>query len=412
MDLNELRNTSLEDLFAQAKDMEIECSSDQDASGVILAIMRAHNKTGKPIQGSGTLEILGDGFGFLRGSESDFSPSAEDVYVSPSQIRRFHLNTGDHVSGQVRPPKESERYFALLRVAAINGLSANKANATPGTSERSTVHASERLNLEHKSLSSRLLSLLCPIAKGQRVLLFAPTNYNSPELLLDIAAGAQRNQAKLSIYSLLVAERPEIVTDFRDAKAGELVASTFDEQPARHMQIADMVIENAKRLADSGQDVLLLVNSLTRLATAASQGSPTSGTNLPLGLNSKGIHCVKRLLAAGRNLKGAGSVTIVGVLRMGEDPIDQFLRQELNETANCEIHLSSAAMKAGCMLPIDSGRYHNADQGRFMKESEATGLAALTKRLSEATTPNEQLLSLEKDLAATKNNQEFLAKLE
>ena len=400
MHLNELKKSSLDELNKKAASQGLTPSDSKDATQLILEILRAHTKSGGAVSSSGTLEILGDGFGFLRGSKNDFSPSPQDIYVSPSQIRRFHLNTGDDVKGQVRPPKESERYFALLRVETINGLSTDKATTSQGFSERTAVHAAQRIGLGHTSTSSKLFDLLCPLGKGQRALIFAPARTHGDALLLDLANAAKHHKKEYDLTCLIVGQRPEFVSEYLAAAPGEIASSSFDEPSQRHTQITDVVLENAKRAADKGQDVLILVDSLSRLASAASQASPGTGIALPGGLSPRGMQATRRLFGAGRNLQSAGSITVIALLRDSGSAIDTHLRQEFSDSANATIQLSSKASRACCALPLAQDGFYNPDEAKFL---DADALEALAKARATLDVPtadeyHEALRALEADL--------------
>jgi transcription termination factor Rho len=409
MNLNELKKNSLEELGKQSASMELASTEDVGKSELLLHILRSHTQSGGTVTSSGTLEILGDGFGFLRASKADFSPSPEDIYVSPSQIRRFHLNTGDEVAGQVRPPKESERYFALLRVETINGLSTDKAKTSQGFTERNAVTTDARLKIPQTDMVSRLFGLLCPIGKGQRALIHAPPRSHGGTMLLALAK-AFHSKSEVELISLLVSERPEFVTEYKNAGVGEVVASTFEEPVQRHTQITEMVLENAKRSADGGKDVVVLVNSLDRLASAASQSAPSAVSNMPPGLSVKGLQAAKRLFAAGRNLESAGSVTVLALLRDADGPADAYLRSELGPAANCVIQLSAEAAAAGCALPLAADGFYNGDEAEIVDPKQCKRLAGLRKSLD---TPGDfaALTALSEKLASTKDNSEFLSKL-
>ena len=382
MNLNDLKKNSLEELSSKAASLGIATRGDLEKSELLLTILRSHTQSGGSVTSSGTLEILGDGFGFLRSTKSDYSPSPEDIYVSPSQIRRFHLNTGDDVSGVVRPPKESERYFALLRVETINGLSTDKAKTSQGFTERKAIASTERLVIEPSNETSRLFAELCPIGKGQRALLLAPPRSHAGNFLLELAKSAHKASKDLTLISLLISERPEFVTEYQNSDVGEVVASSFEEPVQKHSQITDMVLENAKRVADGGKDVLVLVNSLTRLASAASLGAPAAATNLPSGLSVKGLQNTKKLFAAGRNLEGAGSVTVIAILRDSGSENDRFLRQELSDAANVEMQFSAEAAALGCLVPLSPNGYYNSQENQLLDSKEQKHLAALRKSLN------------------------------
>lgn len=407
MNLDNLKSQSLEDLRAQAKSLDISTPADMEASELLLSILRAHSASGGTISGSGTLEILSDGFGFLRGSKTDYTPSPQDIYVSPSQIRRFRLSTGDTIVGQVRPPRESERYFALLRVESVNTLSTDKSKL-PATTPARAVHPSEKIVLgSDKDLSelkrARLWQLLCPVSKGQRILLFAPPQSDASSLLLELAKAANAESSSVSVFTLLVAQRPEVVSEYQDAEIGSLVSTTFDEPAARHTQMAEMVFESARRQADRGEDVLVLVDSLSRLAQAASQNAPSGMVNLPAGLNFKGVQLAKRIFASGRKIEDSGSITLIAVLRDSGETVDDYLRQELSQTANGIVRLSADAAAKGCLLPM-SGPATNLDEKRFLNEQELKDLHGLR----ETITTSDSLLDMQETLSKSSSDREFL----
>lgn len=368
MNLNKLKKYSADELNEKAIALGVRVVNAADRGQLILEILRSHADGGGTVSSVGTLEILGDGFGFLRGSKNDFSPSPQDVYVSPSQIRRFHLNTGDEVAGQVRPPKETERYFALLRVETINGAPADKATTSQGFSEREAIHSNEHLRLTSANTVSRLFDLLCPLGKGQRALLLAPPRTHGDELLLALANAAKQSR-DYDLSCLVLGQRPEFVHEYQEAHLKELATSVFDEPAQRHTQISDVVVETAKRAADKGRNVLLLVDSLSRLASAASQSAPGSGVALPGGLSARGMQTVRRLFGAGRNLQGAGSITVIGLLRDSGSPLDTYLRQELIDVTNASIQLCPRAASAGCALPLARDGVCNPDEHRFLEGS-------------------------------------------
>ncbi len=404
MNLNELKKSSVEELYTKAEALGIAAKPGLGSTELLLAVLRAHSDSGGSVTGSGTLETLPDGFGFLRSSKTDYSPTPQDVYVSPSQIRRFRLSTGDDIVGQVRPPRESERYFALLRIESVNGLSADKATTATQTAPSHATHGTEKLLLINRSAAQRLFDLLCPIAKGNRVLLLAPPRSRSSQLLLELADAAHQTEG-IDLLTLLIAQTPEILSEYQDADIGSVVASSFDESSARHTQIAEMVFENARRQADAGKDVLVLVDSFTRLANAASHNAPGAAVNLPAGLSFKGLAHVKRLFAMGRKVAGAGSVTLIAVLRDSGEAADTFIRNELIESANAVFSLSPKAAKQGCALPIDL--LHNlSDEERFLSEEQVTSLERLRLRLQ--TGGIEALQSLQSDVMDTENNLDFL----
>src|SRR5512138_3536327 len=311
MNLQELKGKKINELAAIARELNIEGSSSLRKQDLIFAILNAQTEQNGMIFGEGVLETLPDGFGFLRSPDYNYLPGPDDIYVSPSQIRRFGLRTGDTVEGQIRPPKESERYFALLKVEKLNGHPPEVAirekiafdNLTP-------LYPNRRLNLEHdpKNYSTRIIDMLCPIGKGQRCLIVSPPRAGKTVLLQDIAHAITANHKEVVLIVLLIDERPEEVTDMQRTVKGEVISSTFDEPATRHVQVAEMVIEKAKRLVEHKKDVVILLDSITRLARAYNTVVPPSGKILSGGVDSNALHKPKRFFGAARNIEEGGSL--------------------------------------------------------------------------------------------------------
>ncbi|MFP8967692.1 transcription termination factor Rho [Pokkaliibacter sp. CJK22405] len=345
MNLTELKQKTVPDLLELANQMGLENLARSRKQDVIFAILKAHAKSGEDIYGDGVLEILQDGFGFLRSADSSYLAGPDDIYVSPSQIRRFNLRKGDSISGKIRPPKEGERYFALLKVSEINydrpESSKNKVlfeNLTP-------LFPNQRLALEQgngstEDLTSRVFDLICPIGKGQRALIVSPPKAGKTLMLQTIANSIARNNPECYLIVLLIDERPEEVTEMQRTVRGEVVASTFDEPPARHVQVAEMVIEKAKRLVEHKKDVVILLDSITRLARAYNTVIPSSGKVLTGGVDAHALEKPKRFFGAARNIEEGGSLTIVATALVDTgSKMDDVIFEEFKGTGNAEIHL-------------------------------------------------------------------------
>jgi transcription termination factor Rho len=382
MHLSELRQKSLQELSDMATGLGVEAVAGARRQDLVFAILKGHGKG--EILADGTLEVLPDGFGFLRAADQSYQPGADDVYVSPSQIRRFHLRTGDSVAGVVRPPKESERYFALLRVDAVNGRAPEgRATGLP-FDERTPIHPNRRIRLEHdrENLSTRLVDLLAPLGFGQRCLLYAPPRAGRTTLLEDLAHAVEDNHPDTVRMVLVIDERPEEITDLRREIDGEVVASTFDEPPTRHVQLAEIVLEKAKRLAEDGKDVIVLVDSLTRLARAYGAVVPASGRTLAAGVEPAAIHRVKRFLAAGRCLAEGGSVTVIGaVLTDTGNRADEVVAEELAGTGSAEIHLHAYLAERRIYPALDLVRTHTRHDELLIRAEQRASVAALRAEL-------------------------------
>ena len=346
MNLTELKNTPVAQLVKLGESQGLESLARLRKQDIIFAILKAHAKSGEDIFGAGVLEILQDGFGFLRSSDSSYLAGPDDIYISPSQIRRFNLRTGDSVEGKIRPPKDGERYFALLKINRVNSdkpeNSRNKIlfeNLTP-------IHPDERFRLESGSgstedITGRILDLVSPIGKGQRGLIVAPPKAGKTMLLQNIAQSLSVNYPDAELIVLLIDERPEEVTEMRRLVRGEVVASTFDEPANRHVQVAEMVIEKAKRLVEHKKDVVILLDSITRLARAYNTVIPSSGKVLTGGIDANALHRPKRFFGAARNVEEGGSLTILATALIDTgSKMDEVIYEEFKGTGNSEIHLN------------------------------------------------------------------------
>ena len=362
MNLTELKKKSAADLIAIAQELKLEGMARSRKQDVIFAILKALAKSGEDISGDGVLEILQDGFGFLRSADSSYLAGPDDIYVSPSQIRRFNLRTGDTVSGKIRPPKDGERYFALLKVDDINfeppEASKNKIlfeNLTP-------LFADERLTLERgngstEDITARIIDLVAPIGKGQRGLIVSPPKAGKTMMLQNIAQSIAANHPECYLIVLLIDERPEEVTEMQRSVRGEVIASTFDEPATRHVQVAEMVIDKAKRLVEHKRDVVILLDSITRLARAYNTVVPASGKVLTGGVDANALQQPKRFFGAARNIEEGGSLTIIATALVDTGSrMDDVIYEEFKGTGNMEIHLDRRIAEKRIFPAIDINR--------------------------------------------------------
>jgi len=385
MNLTELKNTPVSELVELGSSMGLENLARLRKQDIIFAILKAHAKSGADIFGAGVLEILQDGFGFLRSSDSSYLAGPDDIYISPSQIRRFNLRTGDSVEGKIRPPKEGERYFALLKIIQVNfnkpENSRNKIlfeNLTP-------IHPDERLRLENGSgstedITARILDLVSPIGKGQRGLIVAPPKAGKTMLLQNIAQSISINHPEAELIVLLIDERPEEVTEMRRLVRGEVVASTFDEPANRHVQVAEMVIEKAKRLVEHKKDVIILLDSITRLARAYNTVIPSSGKVLTGGVDANALHRPKRFFGAARNVEEGGSLTILATALIDTgSKMDEVIYEEFKGTGNSEIHLNRKLAEKRVYPAIDITRSGTRREELLTKADELQRMWILRK---------------------------------
>lgn len=345
MNLTELKKQPVSELMGMAEKLEIENLSRIHKKDMIFAILKAHAKRGEDIHGDGVLEILQDGFGFLRSSEGSYLAGPDDIYVSPSQIRRFNLRTGDTVSGKIRPPKEGERYFALLQVNEINFDAPDNAKSKILFENLTPLFANERFIMERgngstEDITARVIDLVAPIGKGQRGLIVSPPKAGKTMMLQNIAQSIAQNHPEAYLIVLLIDERPEEVTEMQRLVRGEVIASTFDEPATRHVQVAEMVIEKAKRLVEHRKDVVILLDSITRLARAYNTVIPTSGKVLTGGVDANALQRPKRFFGAARNIEEGGSLTIIATALIDTgSKMDEVIYEEFKGTGNWETHL-------------------------------------------------------------------------
>ena len=380
---------------------------------LIFALLQANSDQNGLIYGEGVLEILPDGFGFLRATDSNYLPGPDDIYISPSQIRRFNLRTGDTVSGQIRPPKDTERYFALLKVEQVNHedpeISREKIlfdNLTP-------LYPDERVVLETEpdNFSSRIMDLMTPLGKGQRGLIVAPPRTGKTMLLQNIANSVTANDKSIHKIVLLIDERPEEVTDMQRSVDAEVISSTFDEQPQRHVQVAEMVIEKAKRLVEHKRDVLILLDSITRLARAHNATVPPSGKILSGGLDSNALHKPKRFFAAARNVEEGGSLTIIATALVDTGSrMDEVIFEEFKGTGNMEIHLDRKLTERRVFPSVDINRSGTRKEELLVDEADLHRIWILRKLLAPLTPVDSMDFLLDK-IKGTKDNKQFLASM-
>jgi transcription termination factor Rho len=414
MNLTDLKRKPVGDLIDMAREMGLENTARSRKQEVIAAIVRKLAKDGEDIYGEGALEILQDGFGFLRSPDSSYLAGPDDIYVSPSQIRRFNLRTGDSISGKIRPPKDGERYFALLKVDDINfsdpGTKKNKIlfeNLTPLFPNRRLPL--ERGNGSTEDLSARVVDLIAPIGKGQRALIVSPPKAGKTLMLQNIAQSIVANNPDVVLIVLLIDERPEEVTDMQRSVRGEVVASTFDEPPSRHVQVAEMVIEKAKRLVEHQKDVVILLDSITRLARAYNTIVPSSGKVLTGGVDANALERPKRFFGAARNIEEGGSLTIVATALIDTgSKMDEVIYEEFKGTGNMELHLERKIAEKRVYPAINIRRSATRREELLMTEEELQRVWILRKLLHEMDDVAAIEFLIDK-LRTTKTNDEFFA---
>jgi transcription termination factor Rho len=410
LNLKTLKEKKISELAQIAKNFNVEGASNMRKQELIFAILGAQTEQNGFVYGEGVLEILPDGFGFLRAPDYNYLPGPDDIYISPSQIRRFNLRTGDVVSGQIRPPKEGERYFALLKVEAINFEEPEKAREKILFDNLTPLYPNEQLRLEHDpaEYTTRLIDLFTPIGKGTRGLIVAPPRTGKTMMLQNIAHGITRNHKEVVLIVLLIDERPEEVTDMQRSVEGEVISSTFDEPATRHVQVAEMVIEKAKRLVEHGRDVVILLDSITRLARAYNTVVPPSGKILSGGVDSNALHKPKKFLGAARNIEDGGSLTIMGTALIDTGSrMDEVIFEEFKATGNMEIHLDRRLVDKRIFPAIDINRSGTRKEELLLSRDALARVWILRKLLAQLN-PVETMEFLMDKIADTKSNNEFL----
>ncbi|MEJ5263219.1 MAG: transcription termination factor Rho [Ignavibacterium sp.] len=413
MDISELKSKKIVELNQIAKELGISGYSDLRKQELIFKILEAQTAKDGLTFSKGVLEVLPDGYGFLRSSDYNYLPSPDDIYVSPSQIKKFLLRTGDFVSGQVRPPKEGERFFALLRVEAVNGLPPEAIRERTLFDNLTPVYPTKKIQLESApgEYSMRIMDLLAPIGKGQRGLIVSPPKSGKTILLQKIANSITRNHPEIKLIILLIDERPEEVTDMERSVKAEVISSTFDEPAERHVQVADMVIEKAKRMVEAKEDVVILLDSITRLARAHNLVVPHSGKILSGGVDSNALHKPKRFFGAARNTEDGGSLTIIATALIDTGSrMDDVIFEEFKGTGNMELVLDRDLSDRRIFPAIDVNRSGTRREELLLKEEDLQKIWILRKILSEYT-PVEAMEWLLDKMRGTKNNKEFLANM-
>jgi transcription termination factor Rho len=410
MNLAELKEKTVADLNSVAKELNVTGISGLRKQELIFKILEAQTEKNGLVFGEGVLEILPDGFGFLRAPSSNYLPGPDDIYVSPSQIRRFDMRTGDTISGQIRPPKEGERYFALLKVEAINFENPELAKDKILFDNLTPLYPEKRVGLERPDadLSTRIMDLLTPIGMGQRGLVVAPPRTGKTMLLQSIANSVTANHPEIILIVLLIDERPEEVTDMQRSVKGEVVSSTFDEPAQRHVQVAEMVIEKAKRLVEHKRDVVILLDSITRLARAYNTIQPASGKVLSGGIDSNALQRPKRFFGAARNIEEGGSLTIIATALVDTGSrMDDVIFEEFKGTGNMEIHLDRKLADKRVFPAIDITRSGTRKEELLLSEKELNRVWLLRKVLQPMGTVDAMEFLLEK-IRQTKTNLDFL----
>ncbi|MBA2252601.1 MAG: transcription termination factor Rho [Nitrospirales bacterium] len=411
MHLAELKQKSIADLNDVAKDLKIEGAANLRKQELIFAILQAQTEKNGAIMGEGVLETLPDGFGFLRAPDSNYLPGPDDIYISPSQIRRFNLRTGDIVSGQIRPPKESERYFALLKVEKVNYEDPEVARDKILFDNLTPLYPEERINLEFDQAEycTRVMDLTTPIGKGQRGLIVAAPRTGKTMLLQAIARAIIKNHPEVMLIVLLIDERPEEVTDWqRQVKAAEVISSTFDEPAQRHAQVAEMVLEKAKRLVEHKRDVVILLDSVTRLARAYNTIAPPSGKVLSGGLDSNALQRPKRFFGAARNIENGGSLTIMATALIDTGSrMDDVIFEEFKGTGNMEVHLDRRLADKRIFPAIDISQSGTRKEELLVDRDRLNKMWILRKVLSPLGTMEAMEFLMDK-IGGTKTNQDFL----
>jgi transcription termination factor Rho len=410
MDISELKDMSISKLTHIAKDLDIPGATGMRKQELIFKILQAQTEKSGLIFSEGVLETLPDGFGFLRAPDYNYLPGPDDIYVSPSQIRKFDLRTGDTISGQIRPPKEGERYFALIKVEAINFEPPEMARDRVFFDNLTPLYPQERLRLETESenLAGRVLDLMTPIGKGQRALIVAPPRTGKTMLLQSVANSITRNHPEVTLIVLLIDERPEEVTDMQRSVHGEVISSTFDEPPTRHVQVADMVIEKAKRLVEYGRDVVILLDSITRLARAHNSVVPPSGKILSGGIDSNALQKPKRFFGSARNIEEGGSLTIIATALIDTGSrMDDVIFEEFKGTGNLEINLDRKLTEKRIFPSIDINKSGTRKEELLIPPQDFNRIIVLRRVLSQLS-PTEAMELLLERLGKTPSNSVFL----
>jgi len=410
MNIEDIKRLPISELNNLAKELDVPGASGMRRQDLIFAILQTQAEQNGVISGSGVLEILPDGFGFLRAVDYNYLPSPDDIYISPSQIRRFTLRIGDTISGGVRPPKEGEKYFALLKVDEVNFESPEQARDKILFDNLTPLYPDEKLNLEFdpENFSTRTLDLFAPIGKGQRALIVSPPRAGKTVLLQDIAHSITANHKEVVLMVLLIDERPEEVTDMQRSVKGEVISSTFDEPASRHVQVAEMVIEKAKRLVEHKKDVVILLDSITRLARAYNTVVPPSGKVLSGGVDSNALHKPKRFFGAARNIENGGSLTIISTALIDTGSrMDEVIFEEFKGTGNMELHLDRRIADRRIFPAFDLIRSGTRKEELLIPKANLNRVWIL-RRLLQEMNPVDAMEFIIGKIRKTENNKEFL----
>jgi transcription termination factor Rho len=413
LDIVKLKSMKMQELNELARSLKINGTSGMKKHDLIFGILQAKVEKSGMAFGEGVLEILEDGFGFLRSPDYNYLPCPDDIYVSPSQIRRFNLKTGDTVSGQIRPPKEGERYFALLKVEAVNFGNPEMAKSRILFENLTPLYPEERFSLETdpKEISMRIMDLLTPVGKGQRGLIVAPPYSGKTVFLQKFANAITHNYPEVKLIILLIDERPEEVTDMQRSVNAEVVSSTFDEQAQRHTQVAEMVLEKAKRLVEHKNDVVILLDSITRLARAYNTVVPHSGKILSGGVDSNALHKPKRFFGSARNIEEGGSLTIIATSLVDTGSrMDEVIFEEFKGTGNMEMQMDRALFQRRIYPAIDIKRSNTRKEELLVEENELQRIWLMRKALSDLDGAEAMQLLIDR-MKKTKTNSEFLESL-
>ena len=410
MNIDEIKRQPIGELTKLAKELDVASASGMRRQDLIFSILQAQAENNGVISGAGVLEILPDGFGFLRAVDYNYLPSPDDIYISPSQIRRFSLRTGDTISGEVRPPKEGEKYFALLKVDAVNFENPDAAREKILFDNLTPLYPEEKLQLESdpENFSTRIMDLFTPIGKGQRGLIVSPPRAGKTVLLQDIARSIATNHPEVILMVLLIDERPEEVTDMQRSVKGEVISSTFDEPATRHVQVAEMVIEKAKRLVEHKRDVVILLDSITRLARAYNTVVPPSGKVLSGGVDSNALHKPKRFFGAARNIENGGSLTIISTALIDTGSrMDEVIFEEFKGTGNMELHLDRRIADRRVFPAFDLVRSGTRKEELLMPKQNLNRIWIL-RRLLQEMNPVDAMEFIISKIRKTESNQDFL----
>ncbi len=412
--IKDIKRMHISELLEKASALNIENAANLSRQELVYGILQAQARISGEIWGEGVLETLPEGFGFLRSIDYNYLPSPDDIYVSPSQIKRFNLRTGDTVYGRVRPPHENEKFFALLQIEQINFEAPEKSREKILFDNLTPLYPQERLILEHDPInySTRVLDMLTPIGKGQRALIVAPPRTGKTHLLQNIANAISENHPEVTLIVLLIDERPEEVTDMMRSVQGEVISSTFDEQATRHVQVAEMVIEKAKRLVEYKHDVVILLDSITRLARAYNTVVPASGKILSGGVDSNALHKPKRFFGAARNIEDGGSLTIISTALIDTGSrMDEVIFEEFKGTGNCELHLDRKLMERRTFPCLDIARSGTRKEELLLDPLTLNRVWILRQIIQNLNAVDAMQFLLDK-LSQTKTNAEFLTSMQ